>query len=315
VFERQGQSSLTGVTYGPSGWLAVGGHSAGPSHPLVLFSRDGKTWQAADGIPPFASAGVSANGAAYGSAGYVIVGQRRAGGRTIAAAWHARSLVPAKTGAKKNKKAPQWAPAGNAGKGDLDGKNGPRSMLAVTAGSFGYVAVGQHGGRPAVWTSPDGRRWRRHDLPAPGGGASSALRYVTSSGNRIVAMGTVEGVGRTAPLAAVSVDGGTSWQEPVVAFPGGAGAVTGLTAAGGGFAAVGTIGPPGDSDVVVVTSRDGARWKAVVPHGEGLSGPGVQEITALTTAQGRLLGAGFTATQTKEDATLWVAPPTPRVSG
>ncbi|MGE5292759.1 MAG: hypothetical protein ACM3ML_37335 [Micromonosporaceae bacterium] len=319
VFGRQGQASLTGVTYGPGGWLAVGGHTAGPSHPLVLFSRDGKTWQAADGIPPFASAGVSANGAAYGSAGYVIVGQRRVGGRTIAAAWHAPSLIPAKTGTKStkntNKKtSPLWTPAGDAGKGDLDGKDGPRSMLAVTGGPFGYVAVGQHGGRPAVWTSPDGRRWRLHDLPAPGGGASAALRYVTSSGNRIVAMGTVEAVGRPAPLVAVSVDGGKSWQEPALALPGGAGAVTGLTAAAGGFIAVGTIGPPGGSNVVVMTSPDGSQWKAVVPFGEGLSGPGVQEITALTTAQGQLLGAGFTATQTTEDATLWIAPPAPRDS-
>jgi hypothetical protein len=33
----------------------------------------------------------------------------------------------------------------------------------------------------------------------------------------------------------------------------------------------------------------------------------VQEITALAAAGGRLLGAGFTATQTAESPTIWTA--------
>jgi hypothetical protein len=320
VFNRHGQVTLTGVTHGPGGWLAVGGHSVGPAHPVVVFSQDGRTWQAADGVAPLSGAGVFAKGAVYGPAGYVIVGERLIGQHIIAVAWHAPRLVPAKTAAKpaknnrkRRRPPPLWAPAGNAGNGDLNGAHDSRAMLAVTAGPFGYVAAGQLASGPAVWTSPDGRAWRLHGLPVPSGG-SAALTFVTSSGNRIVAMGNVIGAGRSAPLAAVSTDGGKTWQESGVNLPGGSGAVTGLTTAAGRFVAVGTVGLPGGSDVVVLTSTDGTRWKAVAPSGGGLSGPGVQEITALTTAGGQLLGAGFTATQATEDLTLWIAPPTPRAS-
>ena len=51
---------------------------------------------------------------------------------------------------------PGWASgtaAADARKGALDGKGGTRRMFAVTAGSFGFVAIGQHNGLPAAWTS------------------------------------------------------------------------------------------------------------------------------------------------------------------
>ncbi len=261
VFSRAYVAGLSSVTYGRDGWLAVGGTLDGATaHPVVVFSRDGLTWHAADGGRPFASA----NG--QGS---------------------------------------------DAGKGDLDGQDGPRSMSAVTAGPFGYVAVGQHAGGPAVWTSPDGRIWRLLDLPAVGGGARAGLEYVAASGSRVVALGDIRTAGRTAPLAALSADGGQTWREVGVSLPGGAGEITGLTTAGTGFVAVSTIGSPGRFDVAVLTSPDGTSWKPAVPSGTGLSGPGIQEITALTTDGGRLLGAGFNATGTTQDLTLWLAPPAP----
>jgi len=310
VFGRRRVGGLTSVTRGRDGWLAVGGTMAGGmSHPVVVFSHDGLTWSAADGGQPFASANAGAAGAAYGAHGYVIVGARETGGRTAAAAWWAPALTQTTAGAgQSGKRPPLWRQGTDAGKGDLDGKDGPRSMSAVTSGPFGYVAVGQHAGRPAVWTSSDGRAWRLFDLPAAGGGATAGLRYVASSGSRVVALGDIRAVGRTVPLAAFSPDGGKTWREVAVSLPGGVGEVTGLTAVGTGFAAVSAIGPQGRSDVAVLTSADGTAWRPVAASGAGLSGPGAQEITALTTAGGELLGAGFTMTQTTQDATLWLAP-------
>jgi len=303
AFSRPGAAELVSVTRGPDGWLAVGATLGGQAaHPVVVFSPDGRTWHAADGEPPFAGVNASAAGTAYGVQGYVVVGSRQSGGHTIAAVWRASSLT---------RQPPLWSAGADVGHGDLDGKDAPRSMSAVTAGPFGYVAVGQHGRHPAIWTSPDGHTWRLTDLPAASGEGSARLRFVAASGNRVVAVGTVRMGDRTAPLAALSTDGGKTWREVGMPVPGVFVDMTGLTSVGSGFAAVGTVGQPGRLDVVVSTSADGAAWTSVAAAGTGLSGPGVQEITALTAAGGRLLGAGFTATETTEDPTLWLAPPRP----
>ncbi len=90
--------------------------------------------------------------------------------------------------------------------------------------------------------------------------------------------------------------------------PHGPAAVTAVTATAGGFTAVGTYGRPGGLDVAVWTSPDGAQWAANTPHGTGLSGPGVQEITGLAASGADLTGVGFTATQDGEQPTLWQAP-------
>ncbi len=300
VFGRAGQTALTSVTVGASGWLAVGGSAggAGAPHPIVVFSPDGRTWRAADGAAAFAQPGAVASAAASHGSRYVVVGARAAGSRTIAAAWWSAGLG-------------KWDRAADARKGALDGKTGTRRMFAVTAGSSGFVAIGQHNGLPAAWTSADGRAWRLVDLPAVSGGGTAYLTYVTASGNTVVAAGTLVRPTGSVPLVAVSPDGGLSWREITIPVPGSFTRLTGLTATGSGFVAVGTAGAPGQSDVVVLTSADGTTWKLVVPSGTGLSGPGAQEITALTTAGGKLLGAGFTATSRTEVPTLWVAPPAP----
>jgi hypothetical protein len=181
----------------------------------------------------------------------------------------------------------------------------------VTSTRSGFVAVGSAGSQAAAWTSPDGHRWKLVGLPQPPGGGQASLQFVTSSGSRVVASGTIGGPYRPVPFAAVSADGGQTWQRAQLPVPGGHGQVTGLTAAPGGFAGVGAYGPSGHTAVVVWASPDGYRWRKYTPHGTGLSGPGTSEITALTAAGGQLLGAGFTATQTSEHTTLWSAPPIP----
>ncbi|HEY3732971.1 MAG TPA: hypothetical protein VGL63_03560 [Streptosporangiaceae bacterium] len=313
---RSGLSALNDVISGPAGWLAVGGViSAAPAHPIVVTSPDGSSWQAADGQSAFAGPGVSVYQAAAGRAGYVIVGTQVTpahtvkkttfvhghkkvtshffAARTVAAAWWSTGLA-------------SWSRAGDAGAGDLDGP-GVRQMFGVTAGGGGFVGAGTVNGAPAVWTSPDGKQWQLTGLRVPNGASSAVLTRVAAVGNAIVATGTQTTPGGSLPFAEYSSDGGTVWQQATLSAPGGTASVTGLTAAGRGFTAVGTVGSQGDQRVVVWSSRDGAAWRAREPPGAGLSGPGTQAITALTAWKSALIGAGFTATAAGEQPTLWKA--------
>ena len=73
---------LAGVAHGPSGWLAVGGASAGPAAPgpAVIGSPDGVTWTAAGNPAGFDGSGGTVTAAvAAGPGGYVIVGKASAG--------------------------------------------------------------------------------------------------------------------------------------------------------------------------------------------------------------------------------------------
>ena len=84
------------------------------------------------------------------------------------------------------------------------------------------------------------------------------------------------------PLAELSADGGTTWQQ--VAFPsaGPSTAVTALTAGSGGFTAAGQFGPAGQLGAAVWTSATGTRWTQSVVS--GLAGGGSHDITTLAPA-------------------------------
>jgi len=111
------------------------------------------------------------------------------------------------------------------------------------------------------------------------------------------------------PFAARSANGGTTWQETSLPVPSGIAQVTALAAAGGTFTATGSFGPtPGQQDVVVWTSQDGLTWKASTPGGQGLAGPGIQEITGLTVSGSTLTGVGYTASETSEQPLFWQSP-------
>jgi len=316
VFTRPGVQQLTGVTYGPAGWLAVGGVTAGATqHPVVLFSADGRGWQAADGEAAFGGPGLVTEQAAAGPGGYVIVGYQdvasagtgrdpqTSSDRTIAAAWWSAGV----TG---------WERAGDAAAGALEGAAGSgasKQMLAVVARSGGFVAVGSDGNQASAWISPDGRTWREANLPVPIGSTSAVLQHVASSGRTVVAVGTaVTTAGQRLPFAASSSDGGATWTEAALPVPAGldpSTSVTALAAAGGGFTATGTFGrTPGHQDVVVWTSADGSAWTAATPAGEGLTGPGIQAITGLALSGSTLTGVGFTAGPAGEEPVFWQSP-------
>jgi hypothetical protein len=313
VFARPGSQQLTSVTHGIMGWLAVGGavpSPAGPpqraaQHPVVAVSADGTSWQAVDGERVFAAPGLFTDAAAASGRGYVIVGHQkirqvtngRTVVRTVAAAWWSAGLSG-------------WQRAGSAAAGALDSA-GNRQMNAVTASGSGFAAVGSHGDQPSVWTSADGgRTWRQADLPLPVGATRAFLEHVASAGRVVTAVGTVvTATGQEVPFAASSADGGASWGEAALPVPAGLTSVTALTAAGGTFTATGTYGrTPGHQDVVVWTSRDGSAWRAAEPAGQGLTGPGIQAITALTVSGSTLTGVGFTASPAGEQPVFWQSP-------
>jgi hypothetical protein len=302
VFSRPGTQQLTSVTHGTMGWLAVGGVTANAAeHPVVVVSADGGAWQAADGESAFGGSGLFTAQAAANGQGYVIVGHqniRQPGGSkvTVAAAWYSATL----TG---------WQRAGDATAGALAGP-GARQMLAVTASSAGFVAVGSHGDLPSAWTSPDGRSWRQADLPRPAGATRAVLQHVASNGRTVAAVGTaVTATGQQVPFAASSSNDGVTWTESMLPAPAGLASVTALAAAGGSFIATGTYGStPGHQDVVVWTSADGAAWRAAEPAGAGLTGPGIQAITSLTVSGSTLAGVGFTASPASEQPVFWQSP-------
>jgi hypothetical protein len=312
VLDRPGVQQLTSVAFGADGWLAVGGVIAvAAQHPVVLGSGNGSVWIAADRQAAFNQPGLFTEQAAAGpGTGYAIVGYQAAGGRTIAAAWWSAGLT-------------SWHRAAvdvpGATPGALDGPGPPgqpesrAQMLAVTAGSRGFVAVGEAGDAPAAWTSTDGgRTWAEQNVPLPAGAARAVLQHVATSGRIVVAVGTaLTTAGQQLPFAASSADGGATWTEYPLPVPAGHASVTALTAtgAGGGFVATGTFGStPGHLDVVVWTSAGGSSWKAATPGGQGLTGSGIQAITGLTVAGPFLSGVGFTATPGGEQPVLWQSP-------
>jgi len=305
VLNRPGSQELTSVTHGNMGWLAVGGVTANAAgHPVVVVSADGTSWQAADSESVFRVPGLFTVQAAADGQGYVIVGYQNVkqvqngavSGRTVAAVWWSASL----TG---------WQRAGDATAGALDGP-GAQQMTAVAASSDGFVAVGSHGDQPSAWTSADGRGWRQADLPLPIGATRAVLEHVASTGRTVAAVGTAfMTTGQRVPFAASSSNGGASWIESALPLPAGLTTVTALVAGGGAFTATGTYGStPGHQDVVVWTSPNGSAWRAAEPAGQGLTGPGIQAITSLTTSGSTLTGVGFTASPASEEPVFWQSP-------
>jgi hypothetical protein len=282
-----GQQRIVDVVHGGPGWLAVGGTG---SRALVLMSGDTNTWETVPGARAFSGALVPSAAAAKGST-YVVVGTDNG---TTAAAWSSSDL--------KN-----WARSRSAGKTDLNGgQAAPKWMSDVTATPSGFVAVGGQTknklSQPALWTSPDGRRWTLAPAaPAlPQGTTEGALTKVVARGSVLVATG----IAGAYVFASVSADGGGTWQP--AALPGAAPgtALTAATATPRGFVLAGGT----RSDVMMWTSPDGRTWRTVRPHGLGLDGPGVQRLDGLTVAGTNLLAVGFTGDYRSDEPTLWRTP-------
>ncbi|MBA9003201.1 hypothetical protein [Thermomonospora cellulosilytica] len=299
VTTRVGSQRLTGVTVGGAGWLAVGVTAAGGKvTPLAYTSPDGGTWQSVEydkAFTPRSDDPLIPVTAAAGPKGYVIVGEDG----LSAATWFSTDL---KT----------WRRGTGAKKDDLTGDaRAPRWLRGVVGGDFGFVGVGGavEGGadRPAVWSSDDGTMWTRKNLPLPAGARKASFTQIAVKGTTLVATGIATGERGTTPFGYVSADGGKSWRE--TRLPAGKGpehGITAMTATSQGFVVAGWTGPYGDGDLMVWRSADGRNWTSENPTGEGLSGPGVQELTGLTeSGAGQVLGVGRSARPTSEEPVLW----------
>jgi hypothetical protein len=279
--------SLTSVTHGSAGWLAVGAPG-----PIVLTSTDGVTWGVAGGNITKDLVGVSAAAAASGPAGYVIVGKLVApGGGCIADVWWSPNLLI-------------WTRAH-----DVNLATGSSQVLAVAASANGFVSVGSHNGKPAVWTTTDGPSWETIELPPPAGASSAVLQQVAINGNHVVALGQVTNASGAAigtPFAEFSSDGGTHWQQVPFSSPGPNTVFTALTADSGGFTAAGLFDQGGQQNVAVWTSATGASWKP--SQASGLLGAESWQIDALAQSGSAVNGIGSISTQQSQQTVTFNLP-------
>jgi hypothetical protein len=313
ALQRPGLSELTGVAHGRDGWVAVGGTVGGAAvHPIVVGSANGSDWQAADGQKAFAGPGITMHAVAAGQSGYVAVGQQAIPARTTTkTTGHGKHKKTVKHVVPGHIVSAAWWSAGLTGWNRAavakDSGPGVRQIAAVSSYKSGFVAVGSVGKYPAAWTSANGQTWQLVQLGPPTGATAGALRKVAVRGDLIVATGVAATATGQKPFADYSTDGGTIWQQEPLTAPGGAAAVTALTATAKGFVAAGTAGLPGNQRVVLWWSTGGFSWKPIEPSGTGMDSPGVNVITALTASGSALTGVGYQASTAGEQPTLWHA--------
>ena len=283
VSAAPGLAALTGVTHGSSGWLAVGAPG-----PVIMTSAGGTSWQSDTGPHSITAdlAGVGAVAAAAGPHGYVVVGKLVApGGNCVADVWWSPNLT-------------LWTRAH-----DVNDATGSSQVLTVAADADGFVSAGSHDGKPAVWTTADGTTWTTIVLPVPAGASSAVLQQIAISGNRVVALGQATTSAGTVPIAELSVNGGSSWQQVPFSSPGPDTTFTALTASASGFTAAGQFGEPGQQQVAAWTSASGTAWTSAAIG--GLTGPqtggGSYQIGALAPSGHAVTGIGSLATQASQE--------------
>jgi hypothetical protein len=279
-------ATLTSVTHGPAGWLAVG-----VPGPVVLTSANGTTWRPAAGGIAADLGRASVLSAAAGPRGYVILGKLAVqGGGCVADVWHSANLT-------------SWTRAH-----DVNGTTGSSQTLAVAALPGGFVSVGSHNGRPAAWVTSDGTTWRTIFLSGP---ANAQLNQIAVIGTRVLATGGSDGQGAgSAAFAVSSPDGGATWQQAGLQLPAPGTVVTALAAGQQGWIAAGQYGMPGRPRVVVWTlAPDADTWTQ--PRIDGITGPGTArtpEITALAVSADAVTGIGPAAPARSHQAAVFTLP-------
>lgn len=152
------------------------------------------------------------------------------------------------------------------------------SFGAVLASGGRFIAVGETGptsGVATAWTSPDGVRWTKHDLPTPETGPSAAT-HVLAGPNGPLAFGTrMNAKGETIAVVWSSPDVGTVWKEtdlpaPPPLAPSHRGIFQPTAAASGpaGVAVIATCsgeapGPLCPDSTYLWQSADGSTWQLV----------------------------------------------------
>jgi low temperature requirement protein LtrA len=310
VISRTVGATLTSVTHGPAGWLAVGnimpgGSSAtgGPDTspaalwPLVFTSWSSLHWRSATGAAVLSVPGVTMGAAAANASGYVVVGSQFTNGVPVDAMWWSTDL--------KN-----WYRGGDtimSTTSSLSSGLPDSQIFAVSATPGGFIAVGSHNGCHTAWLTADGQHWLSYDVPKPRGTLTPMLRQVAVVGNLVVATGDIGADGGRYPVAVVSQDGGVHWEASslgtTATFSGPQGTVTALTPDGSGFLAAGLFGPPGAQQAVTWTSPDGVTWSPALPAGSG-----TRQITALSSAGHSVISISSLTSQYGDRAVEETAP-------
>jgi hypothetical protein len=276
-------ATLTSVTHGPAGWLAVG-----VPGPVVLTSANGTTWRPASGNIAASLGKISVVSAAAGPRGYIILGKLAVqGGGCVADVWWSADLT-------------NWTRAH-----DVNGTTGSSQTLAVAALADGFVSVGSHNGRPAAWVTSNGTTWRTIVLSGP---ANAQLNQIAVSGAQVVAAGGSDGQGDgSAAFAVSSPDGGATWQQAGLQLPAPGTVVTALAAGPQGWIAAGHYGTPGRPRVVVWKLAPGNdTWTQAQIR--GITGPGTAkapEITALGASADTVTGIGPVAPALSRQAAVF----------
>ena len=182
---------------------------------------------------------------------------------------------------------------------------GNQSMISVTAGGPGLVAVGSDElSGAAAWTSSDGITWTRAAAVPRRRTFSSddRMESVTAGGPGLVGVGTsvwtsVDGVAWTLRDAGLtshdtSASTGSDWQL-----------MTSVTAGGPGLVAVG-INWSDPAAGAVWTSVDGITWSRV-PHDEAIFGSSI--MTGVTVGGPGLVAVGIDWSNPDGDAGVWTS--------
>jgi hypothetical protein len=283
---RSTPATLTSVTHGPAGWLAVG-----VPGPVVLTSANGTTWRPAAGNIAARLGKISVVSAAAGPRGYVVLGKLAVqGGGCVADVWWSANLT-------------SWTRAH-----DVNGTKGSSQTLAVAALADGFVSVGSHNGRPAAWVTSNGTTWRTISQSSP---ANAQLNQIAVIGAQVVATGGSDGqAGGAAAFAVSSPDGGATWQQADLQLPAPRTVVTALAAGQQGWIAAGQYGAPGRPRVVVWRLAYGQNTWTQAQVG-GITGPQVgrtPEITALGLSEGAVTGIGPVAPALSRQAAVFTLP-------
>ena len=115
------------------------------------------------------------------------------------------------------------------------------------------------------------------------------IQQVAIDGSRVAALGQQTTASGPRPLAALSADGGLTWQLVPFGSPGPDTVITALTVGPGGFtAAVQFSAADGTLDAAVWTSANGASWARSAVS--GLTGGGSHDLRALAPSGSAVTG-------------------------
>lgn len=188
-----------------------------------------------------------------------------------------------------------------------------QSMMAVTAGGPGFVAVGAaertHQDDAAVWISEDGYSWSRVEDSAGAfaTGTSTQMWDVTTGGPGLVAVGFMGAVDTFDAAVWVSPDG-TAWTRVIDDSLAGRGnaIMLGVVALDGGrLVAVGVDESNGTPLPSVWTSTDGLSWEQGAPFDSAEQGG---TMSAVASWEGGLVAAGRDESGDDLDAAVWISP-------